>query len=82
LEADRVGIQLAHCAGFDPSAAVRLFFRMRSLGGDRWPLGGYFSTHPSLEIRIHELNRHIKPLPGPARSAYRSGELVRKQVET
>jgi predicted Zn-dependent protease len=61
LEADRVGIQLAHCAGFDPSAAVRLFFRMRSLGGARSPLGGYFSTHPSLEIRIHELNRHIKP---------------------
>jgi predicted Zn-dependent protease len=61
LEADRVGVQLAGHAGFDPTAAIRLFARMRSLGGDRSPLAGYFSAHPSLEIRIHQLNRHIKP---------------------
>jgi predicted Zn-dependent protease len=60
LEADRVGIQLAGQAGFDPSAAARLFARMRSLGGDRSPLGGYFSAHPSLEIRIHHATRHAR----------------------
>src|SRR5205807_2412279 len=40
LEADRVGIQLAGHAGFDPTAVTRLFTRMRNLGGDRLPLGG------------------------------------------
>jgi predicted Zn-dependent protease len=60
LEADRVGIQLASHAGFDPTAAARLFARLRSLGGDRLPLGGYFSAHPSLEIRIHHLTRQLK----------------------
>jgi predicted Zn-dependent protease len=61
LEADRVGIQLAGHAGFDPTAAARLFARLRSLGGDRSPLGGYFSAHPSLEVRIHHLTRYMRP---------------------
>jgi beta-barrel assembly-enhancing protease len=61
LEADRVGNQLAAHAGFDPTAAARLFARLRSLGGDRSPLSGYFSAHPSLEVRIHYLNRHLRP---------------------
>jgi beta-barrel assembly-enhancing protease len=60
LEADRVGIQLASHAGFDPTAAARLFARLRNLGGDRSPLSGYFSTHPSLEIRIQHLSRHTR----------------------
>ncbi len=55
LEADRVGNQLARQAGFDPTAAARLFARLRTLGGDRSPLSGYFSAHPSLDIRIHHL---------------------------
>jgi predicted Zn-dependent protease len=56
LEADRVGRQLAGQAGFDPTAAARLFTRLRSLGADRSPLGGYFSAHPPLDVRI----RHLK----------------------
>jgi predicted Zn-dependent protease len=60
LEADRVGVQLAAHAGFDPTAAARLFARLASLGGNRSPLGGYFSMHPSLEIRIQHLNRFTR----------------------
>jgi predicted Zn-dependent protease len=61
LEADRIGIQLARQAGFDPTAAIRLFARLRSLGGDRSPLGGYLSAHPSPEMRIHYLTPHMRP---------------------
>ena len=60
LEADRVGIQLAGQAGFAPTAAPRPFARLRSLGGARSLPRGYFSAHPSLEIRIHHLTRHMK----------------------
>jgi beta-barrel assembly-enhancing protease len=61
LEADRVGLQLAASAGFDPTAAARLFCRLRTLGGDRSPLSGYFSTHPPLDVRIGHLAHHTRP---------------------
>jgi predicted Zn-dependent protease len=57
LEADRVGIQLAGHAGFNPAAATRLFARLRSLGGDPSLLGGYFSAHPPFEVRIRHLTQ-------------------------
>ena len=61
LEADQVGLQLAARAGFDPTAAARLFARLRTLGGDRSPLSGYFSSHPPLDVRIRQLAHHTRP---------------------
>ncbi len=52
-EADRVGVELAARAGFDPRAAVSLWQKMAraSAGGPpQW-----LSTHPSSETRIRDL---------------------------
>jgi predicted Zn-dependent protease len=48
-EADRIGIELATRAGYDPAAAVSLWQKMGALPGDRPPQ--FMSTHPSPENR-------------------------------
>ncbi len=48
-EADRIGIELAAKAGYDPSAAVTLWEKMGALSGSRPPQ--FLSTHPSPENR-------------------------------
>lgn len=57
LEADRLGVQLARAAGFDTTAAVRLLARLQAYAGDPSMLGGYFSSHPPLAVRVEQLNR-------------------------
>jgi predicted Zn-dependent protease len=52
-EADRIGIELAAKAGYDPRAAPSLWRKMGEVGGSGPPQ--FLSTHPSPENREGEL---------------------------
>jgi len=52
-EADRVGVELAARAGYDPRAAITLWQKMGALGEGQPPQ--FLSTHPSYESRIADL---------------------------
>jgi len=52
-EADRIGVELAARAGYDPRAAVTLWQKMARASGSGPPQ--FLSTHPSPENRIHDL---------------------------
>lgn len=62
-EADRVGIELAARAGYDPRAAISLWQKMGQLGGGE-PLK-FLSTHPSQSDRMSDLtaySQRVMPL--------------------
>jgi predicted Zn-dependent protease len=61
-EADKIGLELAARAGFNPDAAITLWQKMSKLGGDK--PAEFFSTHPSNENRIAEL-RALTPKVRP-----------------
>lgn len=54
-EADRMGVELAARAGYDPRAAVTLWRKMAAAGGGGQP--EFLSTHPSPETRIADLEQ-------------------------
>jgi predicted Zn-dependent protease len=56
-EADRIGIELAAKAGYDPRAAVTLWQKMAKVGGGRMP--EFLSTHPAPQNRQQALNALI-----------------------
>ncbi|HEX2529853.1 MAG TPA: M48 family metallopeptidase [Burkholderiaceae bacterium] len=67
-EADRIGVELAARAGYDPRAAVTLWQKMGSVGGAE-PLK-FLSTHPSREDRLSDLgdySQRVMPLYEQAR---------------
>jgi len=62
-EADRIGVELAARAGYDPRAAVTLWQKMGAQGGGSPPQ--WLSTHPAREARTRDLEdyaRRVLPL--------------------
>jgi predicted Zn-dependent protease len=62
-EADRIGVELAARAGYDPRAAITLWQKMAQVGGGE-PIK-FLSTHPSREDRIADLtvySQRVMPL--------------------
>ncbi|MCC6765528.1 MAG: M48 family metallopeptidase [Deltaproteobacteria bacterium] len=64
-EADRIGVELAARAGYDPGGAVTVWRKMARVGGGSPP--AFLSTHPSTEQRIRDLEvyaERVRPLVG------------------
>jgi predicted Zn-dependent protease len=62
-EADRIGVELAARAGYDPRAAISLWQKMGQIGGG--PTIKFLSTHPSREDRMSDLSvysQRVMPL--------------------
>ncbi|MCL4184551.1 MAG: M48 family metallopeptidase [Burkholderiaceae bacterium] len=68
-EADRIGVELAARAGYDPRASITLWQKMASAsGGGAGP--EFLSTHPSAETRTRDLQvyaQRVMPLYEQAR---------------
>jgi predicted Zn-dependent protease len=57
-EADRIGVELAARADYDPRAAVSLWQKMAAISGGQPPQ--WLSTHPSHETRIRDLQDYAQ----------------------
>ena len=67
-EADRIGVELAARAGYDPRAAITLWQKMAQAGGGGPPQ--FLSTHPAPENRARDLTDYsarVMPLYEAAR---------------
>ncbi len=67
-EADRIGVELAARAGYDPRASVALWEKMGKLGASKPPQ--WLSTHPSDQSRTRDLqgySERVLPLYEAAR---------------
>ena len=69
-EADRIGVELAARAGYDPRAAVSLWQKMARDSAGRGAPPQWLSTHPSHDTRIRDLQdyaQRVMPLYEKAR---------------
>jgi predicted Zn-dependent protease len=74
-EADRIGVELAARAGFDPNAAVSLWEKMGKLAGGQPPK--WLSTHPPHGDRISDLRAYaakVMPLYAAAKGSAAAGK--------
>ncbi len=59
-EADRIGIDLAAAAGYDPTACIPVLQTFKRLaGGGGLPLGKYLSSHPSPDNRLQYVREYL-----------------------
>jgi len=75
-EADRIGVELAARAGFDPKAAVSLWEKMAKQSSGGQP-PKFLSTHPSHEDRINDLRQYsekVMPLYTAAKGGAAAGK--------
>jgi predicted Zn-dependent protease len=75
VEADRIGVELAARAGFDPRAAVTLWEKMAQASDGAGP-PKFLSTHPSHDDRIRDLREYsarVLPLYQAARGGAATG---------
>ena len=75
-ESDRIGVELAARAGFDPRAAVTLWEKMGKLGGGSQP-PKWLSTHPPHQDRINDLRAYsqkVMPLYAAAKGSAAVGK--------
>jgi predicted Zn-dependent protease len=75
-ESDRIGVELAARAGFDPRAAIGLWEKMGKLSGGGQP-PKWLSTHPSHEDRIADLkvySEKVMPLYTAAKGSAAAGK--------
>ncbi len=70
-EADRIGLELAARAGYNPDAAVTLWQKMEAQAGATPP--EFLSTHPASASRIAEL-RALAPKVRPLYNAAKTGK--------
>jgi len=71
IEADRIGVELAARAGYDPRAAISLWEKMGKVGGGQPP--EFLSTHPNHATRISDLRVYsakVMPLYESARAKH------------
>jgi predicted Zn-dependent protease len=69
-EADRIGVELAARAGYDPYAAVTLWRKMEKQDSNKGP--EWMSTHPAAATRVRELEVYaarVAPIYQQARPA-------------
>ena len=62
-EANRIGVELAARAGYNPRAAITLWQKMEQVGGNEPPK--FLSTHPDREDRLRDLtdySQRVEPL--------------------
>ena len=75
-ESDRIGVELAARAGFDPRAAVTLWEKMAKQSSGGQP-PKFLSTHPSHEDRINDLRQYsekVMPLYTAAKGSAAAGK--------
>ncbi|HEV3008410.1 MAG TPA: M48 family metallopeptidase [Burkholderiales bacterium] len=75
-ESDRIGVELAARAGFDPRAAVSLWEKMAKQSSGGQP-PKFLSTHPSHEDRINDLRQYsekVMPLYTAAKGGAAAGK--------